>query len=623
MILHRTYSLGWQRFQRSSQSTLLGTPRQPRWVRTLLDSHHIPRAQRGQKLNAVKPWMYPTAVLLVGGTGFIAYHQYQPFRHICLAVLRCSRVAGAAVLGAIDYKLTFARHYSTGSQQAEAVSKCHTRSAERVLKALLANGGIFIKLGQHMASLIVLPKEWRNTMRPLQDRCEPTPYEDLEYLFKSDMGVSIEDLFEDFDPKPIGVASLAQVHVGKHKPSGRQVAVKLQHPHLAEFCDIDMEMVGVTLGWIKFWFPEFEFTWLADEMEQNLPKEMDFVHEATNAIHAAKNFEKLSTSLYIPKVIFSTKRVLIMEYIQGGRVDDLQYLAQNNIDRNKVALELSRIFGQMVFIHGWFHADPHAGNLLIRPAPSNSGSPYNFEIVLLDHGLYFDLDDELRVNYGRFWLSLTESSSPSVLAERRKYAELVGNIGPSLYPVFEAAITGRTAMEGSWDEDQAHIEVNRASGLIDMNRQTEEEMKAIRDAVVTQDGLILSVLDVLRRVPRRVLMVLKVNDLTRSLDSALATTHSPIRIFLITAKYCAYAIWQDERKQVIDSVRTRGLLSPNMLQNYFMAWWKYESSHVKFLLIECILDIRAFTVKVDAWFKGFRRRGLAGAHEAASGLLVT
>lgn len=231
-------------------------------------------------------------------------------------------------------------------------------------------------------------------------------------------------------------------------------------------------------------------------------------------------------------------------------------------------------------------------------------------------------------------------------------------------------------MEGSWDEDQAHIEVNRASGLIDMNRQTEEEMKAIRDAVVTQDGLILSVLDVLRRVPRRVLMVLKVNDLTRyvyifvtgpcwmlheffrSLDSALATTHSPvrgsalcaifgcwllftqIRIFLITAKYCAYAIWQDERKQVIDSVRTRGLLSPNMLQNYFMAWWfvnsqrvlncclalscrKYESSHVKFLLIECILDIRAFTVKVDAWFKGFRRRGLAGAHEAASGLLVT
>lgn len=193
-----------------------------------------------------------------------------------------------------------------------------------------------------------------------------------------------------------------------------------------------------------------KLTYVQNEMRQGLPKEMDFVHEAANAVQAAKNFERLSTSLYIPQVISSTKRVLIMEYIQGGRVDDLQYLAQNNIDRNKVALELSRIFGQMVFIHGWFHAvsslplriwalltrltsqDPHAGNLLIRPASVKSGSPYNFEIVLLDHGLYFDLDDELRVNYGKFWLSLIANSSPSVQADRRKYAELVGNIGPTL-----------------------------------------------------------------------------------------------------------------------------------------------------------------------------------------------
>lgn len=79
-----------------------------------------------------------------------------------------------------------------------------------------------------MASLIVLPKEWTGTMRPLQDRCEPTPYENLEQLFRSDMGISIEELFDDFDPKPIGVASLAQVHVGRHKPTGKQVAIKVR-----------------------------------------------------------------------------------------------------------------------------------------------------------------------------------------------------------------------------------------------------------------------------------------------------------------------------------------------------------------------------------------------------------
>lgn len=91
-------------------------------------------------------------------------------------------------------------------------------------------------------------------------------------------------------------------------------------------------------------------------MRTNLPKEMDFVHEASNAARAKRDFENIRTSLYIPQVILATQRVLIMEYIQGGRVDDLAYLAETNIDRNKVALELSRIFNQMVFINGWFHA---------------------------------------------------------------------------------------------------------------------------------------------------------------------------------------------------------------------------------------------------------------------------
>lgn len=76
-------------------------------------------------------------------------------------------------------------------------------------------------------SRAVLPLEWTSTMRPLQDKCEPTPYEDLERMFSSDMGIQIPQLFEDFDPEPIGVASLAQVHVGRHRETGKRVAVKV------------------------------------------------------------------------------------------------------------------------------------------------------------------------------------------------------------------------------------------------------------------------------------------------------------------------------------------------------------------------------------------------------------
>ena len=87
--------------------------------------------------------------------------------------------------------------------------------------------GIFIKMGQHMATLVVLPVEWTSTMKILQDRCEPTPYSALEDLFLVDMGVPVTELFYDFDPTPIGVASLAQVHVGHHRASGQKVAVKV------------------------------------------------------------------------------------------------------------------------------------------------------------------------------------------------------------------------------------------------------------------------------------------------------------------------------------------------------------------------------------------------------------
>lgn len=157
--------------------------------------------------------------------------------------------------------------------------------------------------------------------------------------------------------------------------------------------------------------------------------------------------------------------------------------------------------------------------------------------MLLDHGLYFDIDSQLRINYSRLWLSLIAPASDETNANRKKYAELVGNIGPDLvsvlvldsckfnifqYPVFEAAITGRAALEGSWDHVDEHnaSKFQRASGMINILPQSEEEMEAIRDAVIMREGLLLSVLDVLRRVPRRVLMVLKLNDLTRYVYNA-------------------------------------------------------------------------------------------------------
>lgn len=371
----------------------------------------------------------------------VLYNAYSPFRHSVLALVRCSRLMKAVLLDVWDYKQTFAREAAFGdgrgnlSDEERALRRrlrkeCHQRSAQRMLEALKKNSGVYVKIGQHVAAVQVLPKEWTSTMTPLQDQCFPTPVEDIDAMLREDLGVGINDLFVDFDPNPIGVASLAQVHRAVDRRSGRPVAVKVQHADLQEFAMIDMATVNFAIRLVKHIFPDFEFGWLGEEMNEMLPLEMNFRHEAANSMRCRDDFQHLKgkTSLYLPGIMWAERRCLVMEYIDGGRVDDLGYLKRNHIDRNQVSQELSRIFSQMVYLNGFFHADPHHGNLLIRPKASNSSSPFNFDICLLDHGQYFDIPEDLRVNYAHFWLSLMTPTSEKTLAERKKYAKLVGNI---------------------------------------------------------------------------------------------------------------------------------------------------------------------------------------------------
>jgi aarF domain-containing kinase len=342
----------------------------------------------------------------------------------------------AVIADVLDYKRTFAKEEllagdDEGKEAKRQLRKdCHRRSAERLLVALKTNSGIYVKLGQHVAAVQLLPKEWTSTMTPLQDQCIPTPLAEIDQMLRKDLGDGIDDLFLEFEPMPIGVASLAQVHRAIDRTTGRHVAVKVQHSDLEEFAQVDMVTVNFAINMVKFFFPDFEFDWLGDEMRTMLPLELDFRHEAYNSNRCRRNFAPLEgkTSLYLPEILWAEKRCMVMEYISGARVDNLVYLKDNSIDRNQVSQELSRIFSKMVYIDGFFHADPHHGNLLIRPKASDSTSPFNFDVCLLDHGQYFDVPEDLRVNYAKFWLSLIKRTTPATSLERRKWAKLVGNI---------------------------------------------------------------------------------------------------------------------------------------------------------------------------------------------------
>jgi aarF domain-containing kinase len=159
-----------------------------------------------------------------------------------------------------------------GERRAALLKACHKRCAERTLRAIERNGSIFIKLGQHISSMgYLLPLEWTETFVPLQDKCPVSTFESVAEMFLEDTGESIDTYFETFEKEPIGSASLAQVHTATMRDGGQKVAVKVQHPALKQWVPLDMALTRYIFATLKYFFPEYDLSWLSDEMDVSLP----------------------------------------------------------------------------------------------------------------------------------------------------------------------------------------------------------------------------------------------------------------------------------------------------------------------------------------------------------------
>lgn len=455
---------------------------------------------------------------------------------------------------------------------------CHKRCAERTLKVLEKNGSIFIKLGQHLSSMgYLLPLEWTTTFIPLQDKCPVSSYESIQQMFIQDTGRRIEDDFETFSHEPIGAASLAQVHVATLKDTHQKVAVKVQHPTLKEWVPLDLALTRLTFETVRRFFPDYDLAWLSDEMELSLPQELDFTLEGQNAINASNFFkEHTKFPLIIPEVISASKRILVMDYITGCRPDNLDYLDSHHISRDEVSATLSRIFNTMIFTPGApLHCDPHGGNIAIRHNPTRR-EPYNFDIVLYDHGLYRIIPEKLRVDYAKLWLAVIDADEPNM----RKYAYEVAGVTDAQFPLFAAAITGRDYRVLTRKE-------------VSTSARDSEEKEAISEAF--GEGLLQQLVQMLGKVPRIILLILKTNDLTRSLDEGLHTSQGPARTFMILAKYASRAVWEDQKS----SIRHRGdWYKPGNLMALFHAWAGFVRVELKLYFYERYLSIRR-TLQLD------------------------
>ncbi|XP_042714492.2 aarF domain-containing protein kinase 1 isoform X2 [Chrysemys picta bellii] len=383
--------------------------------------------------------------------------------------VRVGRAIATTAVITYDY-LTALRSVPYGSQEyAYLKSQVHLRSAERLRDLCCANRGTFIKVGQHLGALdYLLPEEYTRTLKVLHSQAPQSSMQEIEQVIREDLG------------KEILLLTVKQI------------------------------------------FPNFEFMWLVDEAKKNLPLELDFLNEGRNAekvAHMLKDFDFLK----VPRIYWelSTRRVLLMEFVEGGQVNDRAYMERNSIDVNEISRNLGKMYSEMIFVNGFVHCDPHPGNVLVRKCPATGKA----HIILLDHGLYQVLTEKFRLDYCRLWQSLIKADMKRV----QKYSRRLG--AGDLYPLFACMLTAR-----SWDS------VNRGIDRSPVTANEDVEIRTNAAAYLPQINQLLN------NVPRQMLLLLKTNDLLRGIESALHTRASASS-FLNMSRCCIRAVSTYQRSK--------------------------------------------------------------------------
>jgi predicted unusual protein kinase regulating ubiquinone biosynthesis (AarF/ABC1/UbiB family) len=264
-------------------------------------------------------------------------------------------------------------------------------------------GPTYIKLGQLLSTRAdLLPEPYVEALSRLQDDVAPFPYAEVERIVTTELGVRMSKAFSDFDPEPLAAASLGQVHRARLR-DGTEVAVKVQRPGIREQIvnDLDaLEDIAEFLDRHTEAGKRYGAADLLGEFRKTLLSELDYRTEAQNLATLGENLRDFSR-IAVPCAVqdYSTSRVLTMGYVQGKKVTQLSPLARMEMDGSALAEELFRAYLKQILVDGFFHADPHPGNVFITP---------DFRIGLIDVGMVGRVAPEMQERLLKLLLSVSE-----------------------------------------------------------------------------------------------------------------------------------------------------------------------------------------------------------------------
>lgn len=277
---------------------------------------------------------------------------------------------------------------------------------ERIRLLLEQLGPTYVKLGQIASTRPdLLPAEIIAELEKLQDDVPSFPFSEVCISLKEEFGTELEERFQQFDPEPLAAASIGQVHRAQLK-TGQQVAVKIQRPGIAAMIETDLEILRelAVLAERRFsWAEMYQLTDIIDELAKSLLVELDYTIEARNAEKFLKNYQSNST-IYIPTVYWecSSQKVLTATYIEGIKISELEQLEQQGYNPSHIAEHFAKEIFQQIFIAGFFHGDPHPGNVLVLPGET---------IAFLDFGMVGRLNSEKKYHLASLVIGLMRQNS--------------------------------------------------------------------------------------------------------------------------------------------------------------------------------------------------------------------
>ena len=285
----------------------------------------------------------------------------------------------------------------------DAVSPEEQADAKQLADDLEAMGPTFIKLGQLLSTRPdLLPPSYLHALSRLQDKVEPFSFADVERIVETELGARISKAFAEFESTPIAAASLGQVHRATLR-DGRRVAVKVQRPDIRTTIVEDLEALEDIAEFLDVHTEagrRYEFRKMLDEFRKTLLRELDYRQEAQNLTTLGKNLGEFDR-IVVPKPIddYTTARVLTMEYVAGTKITSLSPMFRIDVEGAALADQLFRAYLQQILIDGFFHADPHPGNVFI----TDDG-----RVALLDLGMVARLTPRVQDQLLQLLLAVSE-----------------------------------------------------------------------------------------------------------------------------------------------------------------------------------------------------------------------